>query len=173
MATYDLNTLPPHIRATLCQLVEAFHLDLRPVVPRCPHATDTQACCSACTVTSAAEAIVAEVQPPEAPGERWGTFPRHPLEQGVLEVLQVLSPLPATTLQVASLVDRGSYRQVRTILQALAMLHTIEHPRKGYYRHLQEHRRSHRRHLRRRRHHLPVHSPVPILCAKRRLRRFF
>jgi hypothetical protein len=138
MATDDLNQLPPAIHTALCQLVQVLQPCAVPMPTRRPHATEEQACCPACTVTRTAEAIVADAQPPEAPGGG-GPFPRSPLEEGVLEVLHILAPIPATTLQVATLLETGAYRQVRTILQALAMLGTIEHPRKGYYRH---HRRG-------------------------------
>lgn len=133
MPTADLNSLSPQVRHAVWQLVQACQPEACPTPRPCPHATAAQARCPACTVTHAAEAILAEAQPAEAP-VGGGAFPRSPLEQAVLEVLQALAPLPATTLQVASLLERVSYRQVRTVLQALALLGTIEHPRQGYYR---------------------------------------
>jgi hypothetical protein len=134
MAAYDLNTLPPHVRAAVWELVQACQPDACLPPHRCPHATEAQACCPGCAVAYEAEAILAAAQPATSP---WGAgpFPRGLLEQAVLEILQSVFPLPATTLQVASLLDRVPYRQVRTVLQALALLGTIAHPCKGYYRH--------------------------------------
>ncbi len=101
---------------------------MAPKLPRCPHATPGQACCAACRITHAAEAIVAD-----ASGQT-DAFLRCPLEQQVLAALASLAPLPVTPLQVACLVDQASYRQIGTTLKALALLDAIEHPRKGYYR---------------------------------------
>ena len=86
-------------------------------------------CCAACATLSRAEAVLAEVQT-EAPHP----FPRSAVELRVLEALQALSPMPATPIQVAALVDLP-HLQVRTLLQALAMLEAVDHPGKGYYRH--------------------------------------
>ena len=77
-----------------------------------------------------ADAVLVDVQTeePQQP------FPRSVVELLVLDALQALSPMPATSIQVAAMVNRP-HLEVRAILQALAMLATIEHPRKGYYRH--------------------------------------
>jgi Mn-dependent DtxR family transcriptional regulator len=61
-------------------------------------------------------------------------FPRREGELRVLEALQALYPMPATSIQVAARINVPPL-EVRTILQALALLETVEHPRKGYYRH--------------------------------------
>jgi hypothetical protein len=76
-----------------------------------------------------AEAVLAEVQV-----EGLQRFPRRDVELRVLEALQALHPLPATVRKVAAMVGLPQL-QVRTILQALGMLGTVEHPRPGYYRH--------------------------------------
>jgi len=52
----------------------------------------------------------------------------------VLEALAALAPMPATPQQVATLVHKPLV-EVRTILQALATLGTVQHPAKGLYRH--------------------------------------
>ena len=102
MPIADLNHLPPTIREAVWQLVEACQLARSPLPLRCPHGADAQGCCPACTVTHAAEAILAAAQPTEARGEP-GVGLRSPLEQQVLGALQALAPLPVTTLQIACL----------------------------------------------------------------------
>jgi hypothetical protein len=61
-------------------------------------------------------------------------FPRGRLELEILESLRQMYPLEVTPRQVAAMV-RAPHVEVRTILQALAVLGTIEHATKGYYRH--------------------------------------
>jgi hypothetical protein len=100
-----------------------------PLLARCPHGTPALPCCAACATVYRAETVLAEVQA-EGPQR----FPRRDVELQVLEALQALDPLPATARQIAAMVGLPQL-QVRTILQALGMLGTVEHPRPGYYRH--------------------------------------
>jgi len=100
-----------------------------PPLACCPHSTPALPCCAACATVHRAEAVLAEVQ-----AEGLQRFPRCDVELRVLEALQALAPLPATASQIAAMVGLPQL-QVRTILQALGMLGTIEHPRPGYYRH--------------------------------------
>ena len=100
-----------------------------PPLARCPHGTPALPCCAVCATVHRAEAVLAEVQV-----EGLQRFPRRDVELRVLEALQALHPLPATVRKVAAMVGLPQL-QVRTILQALGMLGTVEHPRPGYYRH--------------------------------------
>ena len=60
-------------------------------------------------------------------------FPRSAIELLVLEALEALAPAPMSPQQLAAMIHRP-HVEVRTILQALAMLGTIAHPAKGLYR---------------------------------------
>ena len=100
-----------------------------PPLARCPHGTPALPCCAVCATVHRAEAVLAEVQV-----EGLQRFPRRDVELRVLEALQALHPLPATVRKVAAMVGLPQL-QVRTILQALGMLGTVEHPRPGYYQH--------------------------------------
>lgn len=98
-----------------------------PTTPRCPHGTQDTPCCAACATVYTAEAVLTDVQgaPPR--------FPRRTVELQVLEALAALAPMPATSIQVAAMINKPPL-EVRIILQALAMLETVAHPRRGYYR---------------------------------------
>lgn len=60
-------------------------------------------------------------------------FPRSDTEMMILETLEALAPAPVSPQQLAAMLNRP-HVEVRTILQALAMLGTIAHPAKGLYR---------------------------------------
>lgn len=154
MQHYDISHVPAAVHDALLHLtaalVQAVPLDPTgkasptPAVPalpavdtgpvfttaHCPHGTAAVPCCLACATVHTAEAVLVDVQT-EGVQPR---FPRRDVELRVLEALQALYPMPATSIQVAALVNVPPL-EVRTILQALAILETVEHPRKGYYRH--------------------------------------
>jgi Sugar-specific transcriptional regulator TrmB len=105
-------------------------LPVEPTGTACPHATQERRCCAACTTLQSAEAVLAEAQAGQVGVP---LFPRSALEQQVLEVVWRSAPGPATPLQVAEEVGRP-HQEVQKILQALATLGAIAHPRKGDYR---------------------------------------
>ena len=109
MESYDLSHLPQPVHDAvlhvLATLVQAF-----PVPP--------------------VEAVRVDRPSAESPPR----FPRSPIELLVLEALEALAPMPASPLQLAGMLNKPPL-EVRTTLQALAMLGTIVHPGKGYYRH--------------------------------------
>ena len=74
-----------------------------------------------------AEAV--QVAEPSAGGP--DRFPRSATELLVLEALEA-APMAASPVQVAAMIHKP-HLEVRITLQALAMLGTIAHPRKGYY----------------------------------------
>ena len=116
--SFDLQSLAPAVRDALLHLVTALVDTTRPgAMPRLP-----------ATIASA-EAIVDAAQRPDP-----ARFPRSAAELAVLAALETLYPLPATAIQLATMVP-VPHMEVRIILQALAMLGTVEHPRNGYYRH--------------------------------------
>jgi hypothetical protein len=86
-------------------------------------------CCATSATVRTAEAVLVDVQTAGTPPR----FPRSTAELQVLEGLHALYPMPATSIQVASMIALP-HLEVRTILQALAMLETVERPHKGYYR---------------------------------------
>jgi hypothetical protein len=115
---FDLQALSPAVRDALLQLVTALLDAPRPAVVAAGPA-----------ILASAEAIVDAAQRPDPV-----RFPRSTPEFAVLAALETLSPLPATAIQISAMVHRP-HLEVRTILQALARLGTVEHPRNGYYRH--------------------------------------
>lgn len=165
MKSYDMSQLPPPVHDAVLHvletLVQAFppsaevQLDQRPragsapipmgedarplalalaptlpvpTTPRCPHGTPEAPCCATCTTVHTAEAVLVDVQDATPP------FPRSVGEFQVLEALHALAPMPATPRQISVMINRP-HLEVRTMLQALAMLETIDHPGKGYYAH--------------------------------------
>jgi hypothetical protein len=106
------------VRDALLQLVMALVDTPRPAaMPSLP------------AIIASAEAIVDAAQRPDL-----ARFPRSAPELAVLAALETLSPLPATAIQIAAMVHLP-HLEVRSILQALAVLGTVAHPGKGYFRH--------------------------------------
>jgi hypothetical protein len=115
---FDLHSLAPAVRDALLQLITALVDTPRPAVVSAVPA-----------IIASAEAIVDAAQHPDP-----ARFPRSAPELAVLAALETLSPLPATAIQIAAMVHLP-HLEARIILQALAMLGTIDHPRNGYYSH--------------------------------------
>jgi hypothetical protein len=123
MPDYLLRNVPPELEAILPPFLALAGCTMSPVVPDLVMPPPSVGVASPPEdIVTTAEAIVAA-----APASRQMPFPRSPVELRVLEVLQALSPMPATSIQVAALVNVPPL-EVRTLLQALAMLETIEHP---------------------------------------------
>jgi hypothetical protein len=109
MQSYDISHLPPPIREGVLRFLE--------------------------TLVQAFPLAGAEAGPGELPAAASPPrFPRGATELLVLEALEALAPMPATPMQLAGLVNKP-HLEVRSTLQALAMLGTIAHVHKGYYRH--------------------------------------
>jgi hypothetical protein len=125
MENYDLSHLPQPVHDAVLQLLETL-VQAFPLAP--------------------AEGVRVSGPSPESPPRvpcdgvgRGGVglhapFPRSATELLCLDALAALAPMPATPHQVATMIGKA-HLEVRTTLQALAMLGTVDHPAKGYYRH--------------------------------------
>jgi hypothetical protein len=74
------------------------------------------------------------LEDPAAVAASQARFPRSRVELAILEILRHWDPLELTPVQVAMLVH-APLLDVRRRLQALAMLGTVNHRRRGYYQH--------------------------------------
>jgi hypothetical protein len=109
MQNYDISHLPAPVHDAVLQLLETL-VQAFPLAP--------------------AEGVRVSGPSPESPPR----FPRSATELLCLDALAALAPMPATPHQVATMIGKA-HLEVRTTLQALAMLGTVDHPAKGYYRH--------------------------------------
>jgi hypothetical protein len=108
MQNYDISHLPAPVHDAVLQVLEAL-VQAFPLAP--------------------AEAVRVDGPSAASPPR----FPRSATELLVLEALEAIAPAPVSPQQLAAMIHKP-HLEVRTILQALAMLGTIAHPAKGLYR---------------------------------------
>lgn len=130
-----------HARPSSIQGLGVDHHPSRRSQQIAPHLTDPCETClveptsvpaltseAACPTGHTAAPPVVAAAPPEAPQPG----PPRSIEQQVPDALRALAPLPATALQVAGVL-RLPRSPVQRMLSALALLGTVDQPRKGYY----------------------------------------